>query len=117
MQAASDIFLGWQRRPTGSTARRDFYVRQLRDWKGSVDVEEMAPTAMAAVRRAVRLDAGPGPRPLRRPRSRSPPTSAASDVFDRALAEFAERLRRPERARLRALLKAVDAGRLEAVAA
>ncbi len=35
LQAVSDIFLGWARGPAG----RDFYVRQLRDWKGSIDVE------------------------------------------------------------------------------
>ena len=34
MQAASDIFLGWQRitEPGGQT---DYYLRQLRDWKYS----------------------------------------------------------------------------------
>jgi uncharacterized protein (DUF2252 family) len=37
MQAASDIFLGWTRGPNG----RDFYVRQLRDMKTSVDVSTM----------------------------------------------------------------------------
>jgi hypothetical protein len=37
MQAASDIFLGWSRGPNG----RDFYVRQLRDMKVSVDVSTM----------------------------------------------------------------------------
>ena len=35
MQAASDIFLGW----TSSVRGRDYYVRQLRDWKGAVDPE------------------------------------------------------------------------------
>jgi uncharacterized protein (DUF2252 family) len=39
MQAASDIFLGWLRGPAG----RDFYWRQLRDMKGSADVEGMSP--------------------------------------------------------------------------
>jgi uncharacterized protein (DUF2252 family) len=37
MQAASDMFLGWSRGPNG----RDFYVRQLRDMKMSVDVSTM----------------------------------------------------------------------------
>ena len=36
VQATSDIFLGWT---TGSLAGIDYYVRQLRDWKGSVEVE------------------------------------------------------------------------------
>src|SRR5215212_1660489 len=39
MQAASDIFLGWFR----GTEGRDFYWRQLKDMKGSADVEGMTP--------------------------------------------------------------------------
>src|SRR5215217_4727246 len=39
MQAASDIFLGWFR----GTAGRDFYWRQLKDMKGSANVETMSP--------------------------------------------------------------------------
>jgi len=39
MQAASDIFLGWFR----GTAGRDFYWRQLKDMKGSANVEGMSP--------------------------------------------------------------------------
>jgi uncharacterized protein (DUF2252 family) len=40
-QAASDAFLGWF---TGAAASRpDFYVRQLRDKKGSVEVEGLSP--------------------------------------------------------------------------
>ena len=38
MQAASDIFLGWQRVKGLDGIARDFYVRQLRDWKFSVDI-------------------------------------------------------------------------------
>ena len=41
MQAVSDIFLGWQRTSGIDGRARDFYVRQLRDWKGSIDVEEI----------------------------------------------------------------------------
>jgi uncharacterized protein (DUF2252 family) len=48
MQAVSDIFLGWVH-VTGMDGRpRDFYVRQLRDWKGSADVETMRPAGMLA---------------------------------------------------------------------
>ena len=44
MQAASDIFLGWERVPEGMDGKpHDFYIRQLWDWKISVDVETMAP--------------------------------------------------------------------------
>ena len=47
MQAASDIFLGWSRGPAG----RDFYVRQLRDMKVSVDIETQTPRMMQAYAR------------------------------------------------------------------
>jgi uncharacterized protein (DUF2252 family) len=45
MQAASDIFLGWQRitEPSGPT---DYYLRQLRDWKYSAPIEQMDPATM-----------------------------------------------------------------------
>ena len=39
MQAASDMFLGWQRVTGFDGALRDFYIRQLHDWKGAVDLE------------------------------------------------------------------------------
>jgi hypothetical protein len=46
MQATSDIFLGWATAEGFDGASRDFYVRQLRDWKGSVDIPSMDPVAM-----------------------------------------------------------------------
>ncbi len=47
MQAASDIFLGWQRTAAGlDNQERDFYVRQLRDWKFSMPIEIMVPRGM-----------------------------------------------------------------------
>ena len=45
MQAASDIFLGWDRFAWNGEVR-DYYVRQLRDWKGSADVKGMTPAGM-----------------------------------------------------------------------
>jgi uncharacterized protein (DUF2252 family) len=48
MQAASDIFLGWQRTRGIDGKQRDFYVRQLKDMKGSAAVETMVPAGMAA---------------------------------------------------------------------
>ncbi|MHA7268796.1 DUF2252 domain-containing protein [Arthrobacter sp. HLT1-20] len=45
MQAASDIFLGWQRVESFDGQLRDYYVRQLHDWKGSADVERMPVSA------------------------------------------------------------------------
>ena len=41
MQAASDIFLGWLRVKERDGMVRDYYVRQLHDWKGGVDVDTM----------------------------------------------------------------------------
>lgn len=46
MQAASDPFLGWERITGLDGQARDFYVRQLHDWKGSAAVETMTPKAM-----------------------------------------------------------------------
>ncbi|MCV2394263.1 DUF2252 domain-containing protein [Actinotalea sp. M2MS4P-6] len=48
MQAASDITLGWTRIAGVDGVERDFYVRQLRDWKASWDPATMNPTAMVA---------------------------------------------------------------------
>ena len=48
MQAASDIFLGWLHADEGPDGRsRDYYVRQLKDWKGSAETEQMSPKALA----------------------------------------------------------------------
>ncbi len=68
MQAASDIFLGHQSFEGPDGVTRDFYIRQLRDWKGSFEIEGSIPPGPHQVRRGVRPGAGPGPRPLGRPR-------------------------------------------------
>jgi uncharacterized protein (DUF2252 family) len=48
MQASSDIFLGWLHVDSGIDGRsRDFYGRQLKDWKGSAEIEQMVPKGMA----------------------------------------------------------------------
>ncbi len=47
MQAASDFFLGWVRVKDLDGATRDYYIRQLHDWKGGVEVESFrVPGAM-----------------------------------------------------------------------
>ena len=76
MQASSDIFLGWHRIEAGLDGKsRDFYVRQLRDWKFSVDIENILPAACACT-----ASCAAGPWPARMPgrviASRSPPTWA-----------------------------------------
>ena len=48
MQASSDIFLGWQRSDGIDGVSRDYYVRQLQDWKSLVDIENAIPAGMAA---------------------------------------------------------------------
>src|SRR3954454_1828981 len=51
MQAASDIFLGWQRTEGIDGVRRDYYVRQLRDWKASVEIEQTTPKGLSVYAR------------------------------------------------------------------
>ena len=46
MQAASDIFLGWTEVKGIDGVMRDFYGRQLKDWKGSAEIELMVPQGM-----------------------------------------------------------------------
>jgi len=48
MQAASDIFLGWQRTPEPGGGHTDYYVRQLRDWKYSAPVGQLKAKALAS---------------------------------------------------------------------
>ena len=47
MQSASDILLGWMRVTGIDDQERDFYVRQLWDWKRSAEVETMGPALLA----------------------------------------------------------------------
>ena len=49
MQAASDIFLGWMRVTGIDGEERDYYIRQLWDWKGSADPEQILPLQLQAV--------------------------------------------------------------------
>ena len=115
MQAASDIFLGWQSTGGIDGGRRDFYVRQLRDWKGSAPVEEMVPDGMMAYGELCAWT-------LARAHARSGDRIAiaaylgAGDVFDRALADFAERYADQNDRDYRALQDAVTSGRLIAKA-
>lgn len=51
-QAASDIFLGWQRSAGLDGQDHDFYVRQLWDWKASIDLSTMSESGLHAYTRA-----------------------------------------------------------------
>ena len=64
MQAASDIYLGWTK---GLDVRRHFYWRQLRDMKGSALSRGDDAARAHVLRPHLRVDAGAGPRPVRRP--------------------------------------------------
>ncbi len=65
MQAESDIFLGWTRVPGPDKVDRDLYVRQLKDWKFSAPIELALPSGLRVYAWPVRVDPGPGARPLR----------------------------------------------------
>ncbi|GAA0683236.1 DUF2252 domain-containing protein [Kitasatospora atroaurantiaca] len=114
MQAASDIFLGWERVDGIDGRRRDFYVRQLRDWKGIADPELMVPTGMRAFGELCGTT-------LARAHARSGDRIAIagylgrSDAFDRALATFAESYADQNERDHQALVEAVRDGRLPAV--
>jgi len=90
MQAASDIFLGWERVDGLDGVKRDFYIRQLRDWKGSWAPEAMTPAAMTVYGQLCT-------QVLARAHARSGDRIAIAsylgkgDQFDRAIATFAER--------------------------
>ena len=100
MQAASDIFFGYQSFEGPDGVTRDFYIRQLRDWKGSFEIEGAIPPGLT---KYVRVCA----QALARAHARSGDRVAIASylgngpTFDRALAEFADDLCRPERTRLR----------------
>ncbi|WP_327731057.1 DUF2252 domain-containing protein [Streptomyces sp. NBC_00487] len=89
IQTTSDIFLGWTHVVGLDGLERDFYVRQLRDWKGIARPETMDPGLLRLFARLCGAS-------LARAHARSgdPIAIAAylggSDRFDRALAEFAQ---------------------------
>ena len=114
MQAASDIMLGWIRTEGVDGVKRDFYVRQLWDGKGSALVELMEPSALEMLRDALRLDAGPGPRPLgRRGRDRQLPRARATSSTTRS-PTFAESYADQNERDYDALKQAVESGRVAA---
>ncbi len=110
MQAASDIFLGWATGPYG----RDYYVRQLRDMKGSVNVDLMSPDDLGRYSSLCGLT-------LARAHARSGDAAViagylgAGDQFDRAIVAFAEGYAEQTVLDHAALQQAVADGRIEAV--
>ena len=108
MQATSDIFLGWIRGDIG----QDFYMRQLQDMKGSVDLEAMVPAG-------VLLYADLCGRVLARAHARSGDRFAIASYlgknkkFDAAMADFAEAYADQNERDYDELMKAIKLGKIE----
>ncbi len=113
MQAASDIFLGWQQGPDANGTVRDYYVRQLRDGKGSAVIEAMNPDTMAMYGRLCA-------RVLAYAHARTGDRFAISgylgsdDDFDKALTAFAETYADQNERDHIALQRAIADGRITA---
>ena len=114
MQAVSDIFLGWLHVDTGLDGKsRDFYARQLKDWKGSAEIEQMVPKAMAAYGTLCGWT-------LARAHARSGDRIAIAaylgnnDSFDRAIVEFSKAYAEQNERDYQALTDAVSSGRIKA---
>ncbi len=114
MQAASDIFLGWLHIESGLDSQpRDFYVRQLKDWKGSAEIEQMVPQAMATYGKLCGWT-------LARAHARSGDRVAIAaylgngDSFDRAIVEFSRTYAEQNDSDYQDLAAAVKSGRITA---
>jgi uncharacterized protein (DUF2252 family) len=114
-QAQSDIFLGWTRVTGPDGIDRDYYVRQLKDWKFSVPIEAMLPPGLTAYARLCGWT-------LARAHARSGDRIAlaaylgGSDKFDQAIADFAETYADQNELDYAALQAAVKDGKAEATA-
>ncbi len=115
MQAAGDIFLGWCPAVGFDGGERDFYVRQLWDWKRSVEIERLSPHGLELYARMCGWT-------LARAHARSGDRIAiaaylgAGDAFDRAITEFAESYADQSERDHAALVAAIDSGRIVAEA-
>ncbi len=113
MQAESDIFLGWLRVEAETPEPQDFYCRQLKDWKGSAEIDQLDPESLAVYARMCGWT-------LARAHARSGDRVAiesylgGSDLFDRAILEFSEAYAKQNERDYRALAAAVDSGRIVA---
>jgi uncharacterized protein (DUF2252 family) len=113
VQAASDVLLGWHRAVGADGASRDFYMRQLWDWKVSADVETMAPGPFGIYAEMCAWS-------LARGHARSGDSIAiaaylgSGTAFDRAMAGFAAAYADQNARDHRALVDAITAGHLTA---
>jgi uncharacterized protein (DUF2252 family) len=114
MQASSDIFLGWLHvKSRLDEQERDFYCRQLKDWKGSAEIEQMLPSGMAAYGRLCGWT-------LARAHARTGDRIAITSYlgkgpsFDRAIVEFSHAYADQNERDYKALADAVKSGRITA---
>ncbi|MFD6993003.1 DUF2252 domain-containing protein [Streptomyces sp. NPDC059943] len=113
MQAVGDVFLGWDRVRGQDGRQRDFYVRQLHDWKGILVPQDMVPNGMRVF---VELCGAT----LARAHARSGDRIAIAaylgggPAFDDALVEFAESYADQNERDHAALVAAVKSGRVKA---
>ena len=111
MQAAPDILLGWERVVTIDGEKKDFYIRQLWDAKGSAEVERMDPAALDAYGRICGWT-------LARAHARSGDRIAIAAYlgngasFDRAMAAFAETYADQNERDYAGLKEAAESGRV-----
>ncbi len=114
MQATSDIFLGWVHQPKGIDGQaRDFYGRQLKDWKGSAEIEQMAPEGMGVYGELCGWT-------LARAHARSGDRIAIAsylgggNTFDRAVVEFSKAYAEQNQRDYQRLADAAASGRIDA---
>ena len=113
MQASSDIMLGWQRAAGIDGVTRDYYIRQLQDWKGSVDTDSAIPQGMTTYGELCAHT-------LARAHARSGDRIAISaylgsnGAFEKALARFAEAYADQNERDYEAFAAACRSGRLHA---
>ena len=115
MQAATDIFLSWQRSTGLDGVEHDFYVRQLWDWKASADLSRFSEHGLLTYSRACAWS-------LARSHARSGDRRAIAaylgkgESFERAIGRFAAAYADQNERDHRRLLDAIAAGTVAAVA-
>jgi uncharacterized protein (DUF2252 family) len=114
MQASSDIFLGWLHVKSGLDGQeRDFYGRQLKDWKGSAEIEQMVSKGLALYGKLCGWT-------LARAHARSGDRIAIAaylgggSSFDRAIVEFSHAYAEQNQRDYQQLTAAVASGKIEA---
>ena len=115
MQVAGDPFLGWQRMPVivGKEDSVDYYLRQLRDWKGSMPIDQLTARGLGMYAKACAWT-------LARSHARTGDRFAIagylgkSEAFDHAVADFASAYADLNDSDYRALEQAVQSGRVRA---